>query len=348
MRKNLTVYSGIAILFVVLIHSNAYYLHHINLNLTTNLMKLLINLINIAVPMFVFIAGYKYELAKKKRDIKKYYNSKINNIIKPTIIISFIWIVCLLSLSIVKKVFEGQSINTLLYIKILLYRIGQVFIGNNDIYQLWYIPMYIFITFLYPIIEKYIKGLRKMGLFSILAIFQAIGSSYIVILNKHPLDFIYYFFLFEMGILFYNIECKIKINRIMLAIIYSILLIVSISISPGIINKLFIKILMYPIGVVVFYNIAVDLKNSKILNKVGKYSFCIYVLHEPVILSKLSLIVEKMGIYISWIWVPIISCFTILICIYLYKFTLIFKIGRFFWNKDSNIVSIENSIEMKV
>lgn len=75
-----------------------------------------------------------------------------------------------------KKVFEGQSINTLLYIKILLYRIGQVFIGNNDIYQLWYIPMYIFITFLYPIIEKYIKGLRKIGLFSILAIFQVIGG----------------------------------------------------------------------------------------------------------------------------------------------------------------------------
>lgn len=70
MKRYLTVYSGVAILFVLLIHSNAYYLHHINENERFILMKLFINIINIAVPMFIFIAGYKYELTKKNRDKK--------------------------------------------------------------------------------------------------------------------------------------------------------------------------------------------------------------------------------------------------------------------------------------
>lgn len=70
MKRYLSVYSGISILFVLLIHSNAYYLHHINENERFILMKLFINIINIAVPMFIFIAGYKYELTKKNRDKK--------------------------------------------------------------------------------------------------------------------------------------------------------------------------------------------------------------------------------------------------------------------------------------
>lgn len=135
MKKNLTAYSGIAILFVVLMHANAYYLHHINLNSTNLLMNIFIDMIYIAVPMFIFIAGYKYELTKKDRNLKKYYKSKINNIIRPTLIISLLWIGGFLLLSIIQNMIEELPIDIMFYIKILFYRTGEIIIGNNDIYQ---------------------------------------------------------------------------------------------------------------------------------------------------------------------------------------------------------------------
>lgn len=334
MRKSLIVYNGISIIFVVLIHANAYYLHYINSNNTKFLMKLLVDIIYIAVPMFIFISGYKYELTKKNRNLNKYYKSKINNIIKPTLIISIVWIIIFLSLAIIKKVIVGQDIEIMFYMKILIYRIGQIMIGNNDIYQLWYIPMYVIITFSYPFIERYITGYKKILLFFSFSIFQVIGSNYFAILNTHPLDFIYYFWFFEMGILFYNKEKNITNMKIILLMIYIGALAVNLYIQNGIISEIIIKIIMYPIGIVLFYYISLYLKNSKILNSTGKYSFYIYVLHEPIILSNIGLIFQKLGVYKSWICVLIISCIGILVCIYLYKVSLIFKIGRFFWNNE--------------
>lgn len=191
-KKYLTIYSGVAILFVLLIHSNAYYLHYVNENEDIILMKVFINIINIAVPMFIFIAGYKYQLTNKSRDLKEYYKIKFNRIIKPTLIISILWSCIFLALSIIKKALQGQAIDIVFYLKTFLYRIFQIFIGNNDIYQLWYIPMYIFIVFLYPNIEKY-NVYNKIIIFSILAIVQVVGSCYFSILKSILLFYILFY-----------------------------------------------------------------------------------------------------------------------------------------------------------
>lgn len=90
--------------------------------------------------------------------------------------------------------------------------------------------MYIIITFSYPVIEKYIEGYKKILIFISLAIIQTIGASNFDILNRHPFDFIYYFMFFEMGILFYNKEEKIKVNKIIMYSIYIGLLILNIYI----------------------------------------------------------------------------------------------------------------------
>lgn len=94
-----------------------------------------------------------------------------------------------------------------------------------------------------------------------------------------------------------------------------------------------LKIIIYPSGVIVFYYMSLYLENLKLLNIIGEYSFCIYVLHEPVILSNLGRAIDMIGLYNAWILVPIISCIGILICILLYKSMLIFNLGRIFWNK---------------
>ena len=208
--------------------------------------------------------------------------------------------------------------------------------------------MYILITFSYPFIEKYVKGYKKIVIFSVLAIFQSICSVYINILSKHPLDFIYYFAFFEMGILFYKKEDKINLNRVAIFIIYSISVIGSVYILDEIINKVFIRCIIYPIGVIAFYYIAQYLQNSKIFNIMGEYSFCIYVLHEPIVLSALGSIVDKIGLYNNWIWIPIISCLGIIICIYVYKLTLVFKIGNLFWNKQNYLETMKKNLKTNI
>lgn len=167
----LRVYSGIAILFVVLIHANAYYMNHILKNEQDIVMKLFTNIINIAVPMFIFIAGYKYEMTRDSRKIKLYYKNKIKKIIMPTLIISVLWIMFLLGTSILKKLIIGEYVDFYEYIRIFILRIFQIIIGKNDIYQLWYIPMYISITFLFPIIYKY-----RIIIFVMTSVLQVIGS----------------------------------------------------------------------------------------------------------------------------------------------------------------------------
>lgn len=331
-KKYLTIYSGVAILFVLLIHSNAYYLHYVNENEDIILMKVFINIINIAVPMFIFIAGYKYQLTNKSRDLKEYYKSKFNRIIKPTLIISILWICIFLALSIIKKALQGQAIDIVFYLKTFLYRIFQIFIGNNDIYQLWYIPMYIFIVFLYPNIEKY-NVYNKIIIFSILAIVQVVGSCYFSILNEHPFDFIYYFIFFEMGVLFYKNENKLKFKKSYYYNIFIVLILISGIFTNENINKILIKLIIYPIGVIVFYYISQLIQNISWIEIIGRYSFIIYILHEPIILSRLGSLIQILNLYNSWIWVPIISIIGIIICIFLYKISLRFKIGRYFWGE---------------
>lgn len=331
-KKYLTIYSGVAILFVLLIHSNAYYLHYVNENEDIILMKVFINIINIAVPMFIFIAGYKYQLTNKSRALKEYYKIKFNRIIKPTLIISILWSCIFLALSIIKKALQGQAIDIVFYLKTFLYRIFQIFIGNNDIYQLWYIPMYIFIVFLYPNIEKY-NVYNKIIIFSILAIVQVVGSCYFSILNEHPFDFIYYFIFFEMGVLFYKNENKLKFKKSYYYNIFIVLILISGIFTNENINKILIKLIIYPIGVIVFYYISQLIQNISWIEIIGRYSFIIYVLHEPIILSRLGTLIQILNLYNSWIWVPIISIIGIIICIFLYKISLRFKIGRYFWGE---------------
>lgn len=314
-KKYLTIYSGVAILFVLLIHSNAYYLHYVNENEDIILMKVFINIINIAVPMFIFIAGYKYQLTNKSRDLKEYYKIKFNRIIKPTLIISILWSCIFLALSIIKKALQGQAIDIVFYLKTFLYRIFQIFIGNNDIYQLWYIPMYIFIVFLYPNIEKY-NVYNKIIIFSILAIVQVVGSCYFSILNEHPFDFIYYFIFFEMGVLFYKNENKLKFKKSYYYNIFIVLILISGIFTNENINKILIKLIIYPIGVIVFYYISQLIQNISWIEIIGRYSFIIYVLHEPIILSRLGILIQILNLYNSWIWVPIISIIGIIICIF--------------------------------
>jgi surface polysaccharide O-acyltransferase-like enzyme len=109
--NELQIYSGIAILFVVLIHTNYtflmtlpwfkctdirwmfYYLKAPENSLSTfpYFFNLIDKITHVAVPMFIFIAGYKYAY-NRKISYKEYFTRKLRKVFKPFLIISLFFI----------------------------------------------------------------------------------------------------------------------------------------------------------------------------------------------------------------------------------------------------------------
>lgn len=333
----LQVYSGIAILFVVLIHANGYYLHNIlGLNLAVeagNIFYLVDNFLQVAVSMFIFIAGYKYEMTKGNKSIKQFYYDKIKKNGKPFVLISLFFIISILILSILKKVILNQYVDIVFYAKIFVLRFIKIFIGYNEVYQLWYIPLYMLIVLIYPMICRLIKSSKTRFIFFIsIAILQAVSSLQYEWLNIHPFDFTYYFYLFELGVIFFNYrKCRGQVSN-KIFILYFITLFLSYIFKQKILSLLFNQFLLWPIGCIIFYKISLMFREFKLLKYIGKYSFYIFLFHEPIYMKSIGMFINKLGLYNSWIPIPLISIGGIVLSILTYKIFMKFRIGRYILN----------------
>ena len=340
----LQVFSGIAILCVVLIHSNAYYLLQV-LNLQSYLdaefvVRLLDNFIHGSVPMFIFIAGYKYALNNVNDEYKKYAFKKVKSVIKPFLVISMIYFIK----NIIVNVDYFNNLKTIAIEFINIFR------GYNTAYQLWYIPMYIFITLTYPILYKIFKNnkVRVLMIFIIILIQKILGIK-MYLLSSHPFDFVYYYIFFEMGLIFYKYNVKSKIEKWDVKIIsFYIVSVIILTFNPlprlyGIIQSY----LLWPLCIVAYYLLSLRLVSNGILNYLGKYSFYIFLLHEPIICTKISSIFKYIGIYNSIIYVFIVCILTIITTMILFKIIENTFIKNILFNREKNI-NIEPRVKSNV
>jgi len=308
-------FSGLAIIFVVLIHATSYYLLSV-LNRTSFeevdfVTKLVDNLIHGAVPMFIFVAGYKYALNNIDKSYKEYAISRTNKVVKPFLIISMIFFIK-------DIIFNLESLN----IRNSAIGFFRIFIGYNIAYQLWYVPMYLLIVLTYPILHKLIKNEKIRIIFIVgIVIIQYSLSWYSELLASHPFDFIYYYLFFHMGLVFckYDIKSKLKKWDIKIIVIYLILALI-ITLNP--INELngpLRRFILWPMSVIAYYFLTIRIKDNRLLQYLGKYSFYIFLLHEPIFCTKISYIFKSNGIYNSVIESFIIGGLTIGITILTYK-----------------------------
>ena len=321
MKKNknwipeLQSFSGLAIIFVVLIHSTSYYLLSV-LNKTSFeevdfATRLVDNLIHGAVPMFIFVAGYKYALNNIDKPYKEYAISRTNKVIKPFLMISMVFFIKDIIVNLESLNIRNSAISFF-----------EIFIGYNIAYQLWYIPMYLLISLTYPIIHKLIKSEKIKLIFIVgIVIIQYSLSWYSELLASHPFDFIYYYLFFHMGLVFYKYDIKSKVKKwdIKIIVTYLILILV-ITLNP--INELngpLRRFILWPISVIAYYFFAIRVKDNRMLQYLGKYSFYIFLLHEPIFCTKISYIFKSSGIYNSVIESFIIGGLTIGITILTYK-----------------------------
>lgn len=231
-----------------------------------------------------------------------YIVKKIHKVMKPFLVISILFI--LKSILI-----EYENPSALDLIK----RMMTIFIGYNDAYQLWYIPMYLFIALSYPIIYKNIKSdtLRYVLIALVIIVYEILSTKFRFLLN-HPFDFIYYLIFWEIGVSFAKQEIYSKLRKyeVLIVCIYIVLSIVMPKLS---------KYIIYPIGAISYYFISMRLKNIKILEVLGKYSFYIYLLHAPTLNTIVCYIFYNIAIISLPIGIMLSSIMVIFISIVLYN-----------------------------
>lgn len=308
-------FSGLAIIFVVFIHSTAYYLlsvlHLSSFEEVGYVTRLIDNLIHGAVPMFIFIAGYKYALNDIDIQYKNLVLSRISKVLKPFLVISIIFFIN-------DIVFSTSHISFMNVFKNFL----RIFIGYNTAYQLWYVPMYLLITLTYPILYKVIKN-EKLRIIIILGIIiiQYSLSWYSDLLASHPFDFVYYYLYFHMGLAFCKYEINNKFKRwdiIIIALGLFVTFAITFNTSDYLSGPLK-RFILWPTSVISYYFFVLRLKNNRLLQYLGKYSFYIFLLHEPIFCTKISYAFKLSGIYNSVMVSFIVGILTIIVTILFYK-----------------------------
>lgn len=332
--KELDVYSGIAILFVVLHHA---WCDYVGVGLNQGSLHLscyrgfIESLATVCVAMFIFISGYKYQLNEKNLKYKEFAIKKMNRVIKPFIIISVFYIL----LTYIKYIYKTHLISYDIFLKMILDFL-KIFIGYNIAYPLWYIPMYLFIVLSYPVIQKIIANTKiRMILF----LFLFVGFQYLSLkctfikTYPYPFKFVTFYYLYEMGQIFY--KYKNNNNKIVdyntLGFVTSLLYIIIIICANSI--NTFDYIWINPIGVIFYYYISETLKNSKLLIYLGKYSFYIFLMHGPLFTEIITMnILLKAHILKYSLSVAIITIGGILGSILFYKLTKKLGLNKYIFN----------------
>ncbi|HWQ29383.1 MAG TPA: acyltransferase [Negativicutes bacterium] len=317
-RTELQVYSGIAILFVVILHSNAYYLMNV-VKLPSYIQSSLFihivdRIVHAAVPMFIFAAGFKYEMNNRNEAYKEFFLKKYKGIFRPFFYVStfyllYKWVnVYIMRMAVYNTVDMGFILNNAVK------DFFRMFLGYNFAYQLWYIPMYLFIILSYPIIRRYLsKEAVRFIFFLLLAVIWEIVSNLgipAIANNPYPLLFVYYFFIYEMGCMFYSKGYYTKTSVLVVPLYFALLAFVAFA-PKVLLVRVVSDLLLYPVSTVFFYYVSVWLKACKPLITLGKYSFYIYLFHEPLILSTTSRYLLKHGLYRYGVLDPLLAFYSI-------------------------------------
>lgn len=267
---------GILIYFVIFIHCM-----YENYNPYANIFNIIIrNIINLGVPIFIFMAGYFTNKEKVLNTPKEYIKKRIKRLLIPLVIYSALY-----SFFYVIDNEENEYF---------IYHFLKKFLTFSSAPQLYYIIVLLQITILTPLILKFIKNKK------IKCILYLITPIYLIVLGilkiVFKIDIPHYQFYFFGWIIYYLIGLSLSSNKYFKfkKIILIIVLAVEITINIVIYNlnnemyyyvtsQLNIMNLLYVLSVIPLIIFASkkyrENKLTKIIEKVGDMSFAIYFIH---------------------------------------------------------------------
>ena len=319
----LTVMSGIAILFVLGIHGSGSALNYGN---TDSFLRIFSNFVAPAVPIFLFVSGYKYAMNDSETPYFSFLRKRL-----PRVLMSFALINTVFWM--LDSMMYMESFDVVLLAKTYLHS----WVGYSVAYQLWYIPMYCFVLILCPLVCKIIPGevVRFCVYLVVGTLLRFLEIDY-PILATYPIRFLSYPVFFEMGIVAYKKNwCDRLSSASGIAAVgaYSLVVIlISWEMPEFSTNELTKYLLYYVVGTVVFYFSGILLKKSRCLQWMGTISYPLFLLHEPLIGRYISTCLGRIAglpsvCYIA-VWIGLDLFATILLIHVIRKV----KLDRLLWN----------------
>lgn len=324
----LTVMSGIAILFVLLIHACAYCLGSLYPSMeyaeADAFLLTLRNLITPAVPMFLFASGFKYALHDSETPYWTFQKKRLPRVLMSFFIINTIfWII--------DSILWMDNFDPILLLKTYI----SSWLGNTVAYPLWYIPMYCCVMIACPLICRVIQNCwMRFLLYLIIGCTQRVLAVYIPLLGEYPFLFVSYPLFFELGIIAhkYNLTSKPK-GKSWISLVYIGLVVLLSVLTPQLSSAVLIQYCLFCcLGTLAYFSLCICLSGSKLLSYLGAYSYPLFLLHEPVIGRLTGALLQEMGIASSAVYVILWVFCTLLLTVLLIKALRLIKVDSVLWN----------------
>jgi len=267
--------------------------------------------------LFVFISGYLFEHLKNSFEIRKYYLSKLRNVICPYILISIPAIAMyILNFKTDHRWILTPDFNELpVFSKVIKFYITGAHLG-----PLWYIPMAVLLFLVSPLLLKtltngYLKGTILIITFLVFIYIPRPS------LNENAIQaFMHYLFVYYLGMLFSSYKevinpllYKSKV-RLVLAISFVLFFGLAFLKMPW---MMFLQKLLFIILTISIFLHFEKIKKWKVLNIIAKYSFGIYFIH-----GYLIAILNKIDINFSgWFQFLFVSIATLIVSLALVYLT---------------------------
>ena len=298
------------------------------------------------VPMLVFVSGAVYYYCRinkgKYSSLKSLTVNKFNRLIMPFLFIGLLYSI---PIKYIIGMIEGSIINNI-----------KSFVLGLNTGHLWYLLMLFDIFIIFYLYEKFILNKKysiilNLILFSILYISSGFFTN-IFQINRA----IQYSIFFYLGYEFFRSKDKLilKLEKlksksilimtpILIAISLVLILVSKMKLSSIMLSKFFslINVVIAMICITICYlivylinnrmkNIILKEKIDKLINIIGKYSFNIYLLHEPIIFIVLYFIASK---YINPT-ILVMVCLSISVSLSMLISVIYMKIKYSFNNKE--------------
>ena len=261
------------------------------------------------VPMLVFVSGAIYYYCRinkgKYSSLKSLIVNKFNRLIVPFLFIGLLYSI---PIKYIIGMIEGNIINNI-----------KSFILGLNTGHLWYLLMLFDIFIIFYLYEKFILN-RKYSIVLNLILFSILYISSGFFTNIFQINrAIQYSIFFYLGYEFFRNKDKLTLKLekfkpkniliiipILTAISLVLILVSKIRLSNIMLSKLFslINVVAALVCITICYlivylinnrmkNIIIKEKIDKLINIIGKYSFSIYLLHEPIIFIILYFIASR-------------------------------------------------------